>query len=86
MTGLPGPFDALARQVAGEIADVTDCSWQRDSSAVWRNRQVPDQAIRDLVRLEHGPWGSRRAACSSLTGRSSSRARIPAGITGRARR
>lgn len=36
MSGLPGPFAALARQVAGEIAGVTDCSWQRDSSAVWR--------------------------------------------------
>lgn len=36
MSGLPGPFTALARQVAGEIADVADCSWQRDSSAVWR--------------------------------------------------
>jgi len=34
--GLPGPFAALARQVAGEITDVTDCSWLRDSSAVWR--------------------------------------------------
>jgi 8-oxo-dGTP diphosphatase len=34
--GLPGPFAALARQVAGQITDVTDCSWQRDSSAVWR--------------------------------------------------
>jgi Ser/Thr protein kinase RdoA (MazF antagonist) len=33
---LPGPYTALARQVAGEITDVTDCSWQRDSSAVWR--------------------------------------------------
>ena len=36
MPGLPGPFAALARQVAGEITDVTDCSWPRDSSAVWR--------------------------------------------------
>ena len=26
----------LARQVAGEITGVADCSWQRDSSAVWR--------------------------------------------------
>lgn len=34
--GLPAPFAALARQVAGQITDVTDCSWQRDSSAVWR--------------------------------------------------
>ena len=34
--GLPGPFAALARQVAGQITDVTDCSWPRDSSAVWR--------------------------------------------------
>jgi 8-oxo-dGTP diphosphatase len=33
---LPGPFAALARQVAGQITDVTDCSWQRDTSAVWR--------------------------------------------------
>jgi hypothetical protein len=33
---LPGPYTALARQVAGEITDVTDCSWQRESSAVWR--------------------------------------------------
>src|SRR5450756_936691 len=36
VSDLPGPFAALARQVAGEITDVTDCSWQRDSSAVWR--------------------------------------------------
>ena len=36
MPGLPGPFAALARQVAGQITDVTDCSWPRDSSAVWR--------------------------------------------------
>ena len=36
MSDLPGPFAALARQVAGELTDVTDCSWQRDSSAVWR--------------------------------------------------
>ena len=36
MPGLPGPFAGLARQVAGEITDVTDCSWPRDSSAVWR--------------------------------------------------
>jgi 8-oxo-dGTP diphosphatase len=33
---LPGQFAALARQVAGQITDVTDCSWQRDTSAVWR--------------------------------------------------
>jgi 8-oxo-dGTP diphosphatase len=33
---LPGQFAALARQVAGQIMDVTDCSWQRDTSAVWR--------------------------------------------------
>jgi hypothetical protein len=33
---LPGPYTALARQVAGEITGVTDCSWQRESSAVWR--------------------------------------------------
>jgi Ser/Thr protein kinase RdoA (MazF antagonist) len=33
---LPGPFATLARQVAGQITDVTDCSWQRDTSAVWR--------------------------------------------------
>ena len=36
MSRLPGPYTALARQVAGEITDVTDCSWQRESSAVWR--------------------------------------------------
>jgi Ser/Thr protein kinase RdoA (MazF antagonist) len=36
VSGLPGPFAALARQVAGEITDVTDCSWPRNSSAVWR--------------------------------------------------
>jgi aminoglycoside phosphotransferase len=36
VSGLPGPFTTLARQVAGEITEVTDCSWQRDSSAVWR--------------------------------------------------
>ena len=36
MSDLPGPLAALARQVAGELTDVTDCSWQRDSSAVWR--------------------------------------------------
>ena len=36
MSDLPGPFAALARQVVGELRDVTDCSWQRDSSAVWR--------------------------------------------------
>ena len=36
MSSLPGPFAALARQVAGQITDVTDCSWQRDTSAVWR--------------------------------------------------
>ena len=34
--GLPGPFAPLARQVAGEITGVTDCSWPRDGSAVWR--------------------------------------------------
>jgi hypothetical protein len=34
--GLPGPLAALAAQVAGEITGVADCSWQRDSSAVWR--------------------------------------------------
>jgi 8-oxo-dGTP diphosphatase len=33
---LPGQFAALARQVAGQLTDVTDCSWERDSSAVWR--------------------------------------------------
>jgi 8-oxo-dGTP diphosphatase len=33
---LPGQFAALACQVAGQITDVTDCSWQRDTSAVWR--------------------------------------------------
>jgi 8-oxo-dGTP diphosphatase len=33
---LPGQFAALARQVAGQVTDVTDCSWQRDTSAVWR--------------------------------------------------
>ena len=36
MPGLPGPFAALARQVIGEITDVIDRSWPRDSSAVWR--------------------------------------------------
>lgn len=36
MSRLPGQFAALARQVAGQITDVTDCSWQRDTSAVWR--------------------------------------------------
>lgn len=36
MSRLPGPYTALAREVAGEITDVADCSWQRDSSAVWR--------------------------------------------------
>ena len=36
MSDLPGPLAALARQVAGELTDVTDCSWQRDSSAVWQ--------------------------------------------------
>jgi Ser/Thr protein kinase RdoA (MazF antagonist) len=36
VSGLPEPFAALARQVAGQITDVTDCSWQRASSAVWR--------------------------------------------------
>ena len=36
MSRLPGPFAALARQVAGQITDVTDCSWERDTSAVWR--------------------------------------------------
>ena len=40
MPGLPGPFAALARQVAGEITEVTDCSWPRDSSAVWRIASV----------------------------------------------
>jgi len=33
---LPEQFAALARQVAGQVTDVTDCSWQRDTSAVWR--------------------------------------------------
>lgn len=33
---MPRPFAALACQVAGQITDVTDCSWQRDTSAVWR--------------------------------------------------
>ena len=36
MAGLPGPFAALARQVAGQITEVTDCSWPRETSAVWR--------------------------------------------------
>ncbi|HVT68541.1 MAG TPA: aminoglycoside phosphotransferase family protein, partial [Trebonia sp.] len=36
MSRLPGQFAALARQVAGQVTDVTDCSWQRDTSAVWR--------------------------------------------------
>lgn len=36
VSDLPGPLAALARQVAGELTDVTDCSWQRDSSAVWQ--------------------------------------------------
>ena len=36
MSRLPGPYIALASQVAGEITDVADCSWPRDSSAVWR--------------------------------------------------
>lgn len=36
MSSLPGPFAALASQVAGQVTDVTDCSWHRDSSAVWR--------------------------------------------------
>lgn len=36
MSRLPGQFAALACQVAGQVTDVTDCSWQRDTSAVWR--------------------------------------------------
>ena len=36
MSRLPGQFTALACQVAGQVTDVTDCSWQRDTSAVWR--------------------------------------------------
>lgn len=36
MSRLPEQFAALARQVAGQVTDVTDCSWQRDTSAVWR--------------------------------------------------
>lgn len=35
MTRLPGQLAALARQVAGEIAEVADRSWQREGSAVW---------------------------------------------------
>lgn len=36
MAELAGPLAALARRVAGEIAEVTDCSWPREGSAVWR--------------------------------------------------
>ena len=36
MSRLPGLYTALATQVAGEITNVADCSWERDSSAVWR--------------------------------------------------
>jgi hypothetical protein len=36
LPAMPEPFAALARQVAGEITDVADYSWERDSSAVWR--------------------------------------------------
>lgn len=35
---MPGAFAVLASQVAGQVTEVTDCSWQRDTSAVWRLR------------------------------------------------
>ncbi len=36
MVEFAGPLAALARRAIGEITGVTDCSWPRDGSAVWR--------------------------------------------------
>ena len=58
MSRLPGPYTALARQVAGEITDVTDCSWQRDSSAVWR-----------LTSASGGCWYLKRHSSGRFHGR-----------------
>ena len=66
MSRLPGPYTALACQVAGEITDVTDCSWQRTHE----ERQVHRQAGLLLGRLhERGQVPEAEPYVSRITGR-----------------
>jgi len=62
---LPGPYTALACQVAGEITDVTDCSWKRTH----KERKVHRQAGLLLGRLhERGQVPEAEPNVSRITG------------------
>lgn len=73
---MPEPFAALARQVAGEIADVADCSWERDSSAVWRLTGAGGGCWY-LKRHSSGPFHTREVAALRGWARALGPGRVP---------
>jgi hypothetical protein len=73
---LPGPYIALASQVAGEITDVADCSWPRDSSAVWRLTSASGRYWY-LKRHSSGRFHAREVAALQGRAQALGRGRVP---------